>query len=919
LFISKKIPVAIMLSSLLSVAGCSSTTITPQPQAAPAFNKVDIQYDKFTLPNGLTVLVHSDHSVPDVFVGVWYKVGSKNEADGKTGFAHLFEHLMFQDTIHRKGEYFVPLEQVGAVGINGTTNLDRTNFYQTVPSNAIDVALWMESDRMAYLGDSIDQAFLDEQRAVVKNEKRQGQLRPGASVYERFLENFYPKGHPYDHTTIGSMEDLDSATLQDVSDWFEKAYGASNAVLVLSGDIDLETAKQKVTYYFADAPAGEPMDKIAQWIPELTTIKRDVIYDKVPTVNLNRIWSLPNNNSQDTTIMELVARTLAGGKNTPLYDLLVDEKDIALGVSAHVQPNDVSSVFSLDIGLKPGADVEQANQLIDQALNDYFLEGPAQEKLDGINLAGEISLLRSMESNQAIGTHLIDGEVHHDNPLFLNTQRAWIQSATPEQVKQTAQKWLDKPYYDIQLMPLPDVKSMNAKVDRSAVPAAGEFTGKVTLPDIQATTLENGLKVVVAQRDNLPLVDVSMQFKTGSLVDEFYAPDTASNAFRLMATGTQQYNMAELSRKLEALGMQFNSGAGTRESGVSWSGLSENLDDTFAIAADIIRHPAYPEAEVSKVLQNIDTAYNAYEQNPMQAASGAYAKAIWGSTHPFGKITTREEAKTLNRGMIQSFYDNEIGPAGATLYLVGDITIENAEKLAKTYFADWQKAPRHPIPDIAAPVSQTDKIILIDAPGAVQSSISAGHILGEFNKNTSAIESLMDAALGAGFNSRLNMNLREDKGWAYGFSGGISNAPDGPRVFTASGTVQADKTAASMLEIQKEISAYISNKPITAAELERDRDSAVYSIPQGFNNNGAILKTLINANLYNLPYRRVETSAERLKAVTAEHIMALANKTYHPDELVWVIVGDLKKIEQDIRDTHLGDVEVWDVYGNKLR
>ncbi|MDC8830229.1 M16 family metallopeptidase [Alteromonas gilva] len=919
MFKSKKIPMAIMLGALFSVAGCSNASLVPQVQATPAFNAVDIQYERFTLANGLTVLVHTDHSVPNVFVGVWYKVGSKNEAEGKTGFAHLFEHLMFQDTIHRQGEYFVPLEQVGAVDINGTTNMDRTNFYQTVPSNAIDVALWMESDRMAYLGDSVDQRFLDEQRAVVKNEKRQGQLRPGANVYERFLENFYPQGHPYDHSTIGSMADLDNATLQDVTDWYEQAYGASNAVLVLSGDIDLETARQKVSYYFGDVPAGEPMDKIEQWIPELTSVKKDVIYDKVPTVNLSRIWPLPNNNSQDTTIMELVARSLAGGKNTPLYDLLVDENDIALGVRAHVQANDVSSTFSLDIALKPDADIKLANQLIDDGLAEYFRRGPGQEKLDGIGLAGEIALLRSMQSNQAIGTHLIDGEVHHNNPLFLNKQRSWIHEATPEQVRKTAQKWLGKPYYDIQLLPQPDVKDIKAKVDRTTIPSAGEFTGKVSLREIQTAMLDNGLKIVVARRDNLPLVDVSMQFSTGSLVDNQYAPDTASNAFRLMTTGTEQYSMAELSRKLDALGMQFNSGAGTRESGVSWNGLSENLDATFALAAHIIRHPAYPEAEVRKVLQNIDTAHEAYEQNPMQAASEVYSKAIWGSTHPFGKITSREEAKTLSREMIQSFYEHEVGPEGATLYLVGDVTLETAEKLANAYFADWRKSSRTKVPEIAPPVSQTGKVILIDAPGAVQSSISAGHIVGKFNQDSSAIESLMDAVLGAGFNSRLNMNLREDKGWAYGFRGGINNAPDRPRVFTASGTVQADKTAASMLEIQKEISAYISDKPVSPAELERVRDAAVYSIPQGFNSNGAILKTLINADLYHLPYRRVETAAERLLAVTADQITSLANKTYRPDDLVWVVVGDLKKIEQDIRDTHLGDVEVWDVYGNKLR
>lgn len=897
-------------------SACTSLVKDP---ATSTFEKIDIQFNKFTLENGLTVIVHSDNSVPNVFVGVWYKVGSKNEVAGKTGFAHLFEHLMFQDTIHREGEYFVPLERVGSVGINGTTNLDRTNFYQTVPSNAIDLALWMESDRMAYLGDSINQSLLDEQRAVVKNEKRQGELRPGANIYERFLQNFYPKGHPYDHTTIGSMDDLNNASLEDVAQWFESAYGASNAVIVLSGDIDLATAKEKVSHFFSDVPAGEPLDKIDQWVPELSTIKRDVIFDKVPTVNLHRTWPLPNSNSKVTTIMELVARSLASGKNTPLYDLLVDEKEVALAVSASVQPNDIASTFSLDMTLKAGTDIDKVNVFIDEVLNSYFDNGPNQQRLEDINLAGDISLLHSMESNEAIGTYLIDGEVHHNNPLFINKQRRWMQEATPALVKDMAKTWLSKPFYEIQVLPLPDIQPMQVAVDRSTLPATGVFTGKVTLPDISEVILDNGLKIVVAQRKSLPLVDISMQFNTGSLVDKLYAPDTASNAFRLLSTGTQKYSMSELSTKMDAVGMQLQSGAGTHKSGVSWNSLTENLDATFSLAAEIIRHPSYPEIEVKKVLANIDTVYDGYEQNPMHSATELYAKAIWGKDHPFGKVITRNEAKTLTRDIIQSFYTNEVSPNKATLYLVGDITSEKAKELGEKYFGDWNKSQRSSIPEVPVAKSLTGKVILIDAPGAVQSSINTGHIVDSFNKNTSAIESLMDAALGSGFNSRLNMNLREDKGWAYGFSAGIGNSPRGSRIFTASGTVQTDKTVASMLEIKQEIEAYISDKPITEEELQRDRDSLVFSIPQGFNSNGAILKSLINADLYQLPYRRVESASQRIKAVTINDIKSQAKKMYEPGSLVWVVVGDLKKIEQNIRDAHLGDVEVWDVYGNKLR
>ncbi|QSX34138.1 insulinase family protein [Shewanella avicenniae] len=887
------------------------------PQHALA--KINIDYQTFTLPNGLTTIVHTDHSVPNIYVGVWYKVGSKNEPEGKTGFAHLFEHLMFQQTIHRDVEYFLPFDKAGAVGMNGTTDQDRTNYYQTVPSNAIDLALWMESDRMGYLGPSITQDLLDEQRAVVKNEKRQGQLSPGAGIYERFLKNFYPKGHPYDHTTIGSMEDLENASLDDVKQWFNDAYGATNAVLVLSGDIDVESAKAKVSHYFSDVPAGKPMDKIDQWIPSLDHIQRDVIYDKVANISLSRVWPLPNSSAKDTTLMELVSRTLAGGKNTPLYDVLVDEKQLAVAVSANVSANDVNSIFSLDVTLKPNADPEQVEQIIDQTLQTFFKKGPEEDQLAAINLGGEISLLRSMESNEAIGSQLIQGMVHHNDPLFVNQQRKWISGADSDEVRKVAKRWLDKPYYEARLLPEPSTSAMTASVDRSKMPAVGEFNGKITMPPIHQAVLANGMKVVVAERHNLPLVDISMQFDTGSLVDQFYAPGTAAQAFGMLTTGTQEYDMGELAKKADSLGVGIVGGAGNQGSGVSWNSLSSTLDDAFALAAEVIRHPTYPQAELNKVIDNIDSSYDSYELEPMRSAAEVYNKAIWGAEHPFGQIVSREQAKQINRDTIKKFHDNEIGPNNATLYLVGDVTLAEATKLANKYFGDWDKVKPTPLPAITAAQGQVGKIILVDAPGAVQSSISVGHTVAAFDKDQAATQMLMDAALGQGFNSRLNMNLREDKGWAYGFGASIKNEPEGERVFTASGTVQTDKTAAAMSEIKREISEYISTKPQTEAELERDKSATVFSIPQGFTNNGAFMKTMINADLYHLPYQRIEGAAARLTEVTLAQSRELAKASYKPDALTWVIVGDLSKIETDIRALKLGPVEVWDVYGNKLR
>ncbi|OFI34290.1 hypothetical protein BFC17_21785 [Alteromonas lipolytica] len=777
----------------------------------------------------------------------------------------------------------------------------------------------MESDRMGYLGESITQNVLDEQRAVVKNEKRQGQLGPEARIYDRFVENFYPPGHPYDHSPIGSMEDLDNATLDDVKQWFKDAYGASNAVLVLSGDITLDEAKQKVAHYFSDVPAGHPMAKIDQWLPDLDSIKRDIIYDKVPYISLKRTWPLPNNSSKDTVLMKLVSRTLAGHKNAPLNRVLVDEKQLASGVSAYVDAYDINSTFSLDIALKPSADLNEVIRLTDELMQSYFAKGPSAEELQSIYLGGEVSLLRAMESNHAIGSQLIDGYVHHGDPLFVNTQRKIISAATPQDIRKVAQKWLAKPYYEIQLLPEPETQPMASQVDRSKMPQAEAFTGKVTMPPIATATLANGMKLVVANRPSLPLIDVSLQFSTGTLADTYYHRGTASKAFSMLTNGTKNYSMSELAAQMDKLSIAVQGGAGTWGSSVNWGGLAEVMDEGFALAAEIVRHPTYPQNEFNQYLSSIDAGYSRYEMEPIRAAGKVYAKALWGADHPFGQITAKTTAKSLTLDDIRAFHDSEITPANATLYMIGDITLEQATELAERHFGDWQAGSAHPLTTIAKAPAPAARVILVDAPGTVQSSIMAGHVVTPFNKETAATEVLMDAALGGGFNSRLNMNLREDKGWAYGFGAGIDNAPHGERLFTASGTVQADKTAAAMTEIKREITEYVTSLPVTRQELERDKATLIYSVPQNYTNNGAFMGAMINADMYDLPYTRVEGTTQRLAAVTREQVIAQAKQTYLPEQMIWVVVGDLALIEDEIRALNFGPVEVWDVYGNKIR
>ncbi|GLK48333.1 peptidase M16 [Brevundimonas intermedia] len=905
-----------VLAALLS-CGVSTAALA---QARPELGQVRIPYETFTLPNGLTTLVYTDHTAPTVFVGVWYRIGSKDEPAGKTGFAHLFEHLMFQPTVHRPTEYFTPLEAVGATDINGSTTADYTNYIQTAPTNALDRALWMEADRMGHLTDGMTQALLDEQRAVVKNEKRQNELGPGQASEAQFLKGYYPAGHPYAHTTIGSMEDLDAATLDDVKAWFDANYGASNAVLVLAGDIDAATAREKVAFYFGGVRQGEPISRPDRWTPSIPDIRRDIVYENIPAAVISRTWPLSNASPRDNTLLQLAARAMAAGRGTPLHDALVEDLQLADDVSASVGESQLASAFTLSVALKPGVTPEAAGAALDRELAKFYAAGPNKDRLDEVVTATDISLLQTMESSAAIGAWLAEGAVTHDDPVYFLKQREWIGDVDAKAVARLTQAVLSRPYYELVQLPTPvPVAAPTVFADPKHMPEPGPADTTIAFPAVAEATLANGLKLVVAHRPNLPIVSASLQFSTGALAEDAYGRGTAGRAFGMLTNGSRRYDAEQLQREATRAGVNITAGAQSRQSAVTWTMLAARLDEGFGFAAEVVRRPTYPQAEIDKALDRVGPQFDAYERNPLQSAAPVYSRAIWGEDHPLGRIGTREDAKAVSRDEIQAFHDREIGPNNATLYLVGDITLDQARTLAQTHFGDWRRITPTPLNERAPATGLPGRIILVDAPGAAQTSVMVGELTTPFVADQAAAGSLADSILGAAFNSRLNMNLREEKGWTYGFTGGVSDTPVGPRTFTASGTVEADRTADAMAEIRKEITAYVTDRPATAEELERERTARVLALPSAFSGNSAFLSAITSAAAYGQPYDRAASSGARLAAVTLDQVQNVARQTYDPARLTWVVVGDLSRIETSVRALNYGSVEVWDVYGHKVR
>ncbi len=889
-------------------------------EVAKLFEQVKLSYEVFTLENGLTVLVYPDHKIPEVYVGVYYRVGSKDEPEGKSGFAHLYEHLMFQGTANAPGEYFSYLNKIGASGPNGTTSTERTNYYQVVPTGSLDAILWLESDRMANITTGITQQQLDSQRGVVKNEKRQSE--ESSKGYDLFTKNFYPKGHPYDHSPIGSMEDLDRATLDDVHQWFKDYYGANNAVLVLAGDIDVETAKQKAAHYFSDVKPGKKIARVEEMIPELTTSRQVVAYDKVSTTSVTRTWPIPSSSQKDHVLLDFVASTIAGEKESPLSKLLVDELQYVKGISLNVDGGEISGDITLRYSLRPEANVtvQQVNKIIDEELQKFFKQGPDAGLLETKLLNSDAATIRSMKATKGLAIHLTESLLTHDDPEFFRTARGWLAKATPSELKAVAKKWLDQPYLEIVTHPEPKTKMLTKVVDRSQLPETKPSVAQVKFPEFQQTTLDNGLKLVVVQQKGIPMVDVIFQVQTGIASDHNYSKGTASRAFGMLTKASKDYDEVELVRAQQQLATGFSAQAGEYTSSFSFNALTPYLEDAFELAAEVLKHPVYPQKELDKELENIDSHFDQVEKNPSNASSALFNMALWGKDHTMGKITNRQEAKAgVSRDMVLKFHQNEIGANNTTVYMMGDITLEQARQLLNKNFGDWHKVSPSQTEPVAKPESMTGKVILIDTPHAPSATIVAGHMIDKFDKTTSEAITLANGPLGGTFESRINMNLRESKGWSYGARTSINRNPHYEQIFSLNTQVQIDKVVESIDEINKEMKAYVTDKPITLAELDKLKLAWTQSFPSQFSDEKSYMDSALRSESFGLPFDYAASYVDRLNAVTLEQAQQLSKSTIKPNQLVWMIIGDLSQFESKIRAMNLGDVEVWDSYGNKIR
>ena len=888
-------------------------------QASLIDNLPEIEYNSFKLENGLTVVVHEDRKVPMVAVNVWYHVGSKNEKIGKTGFAHLFEHLMFNGTENYNSEYFEPFEKIGSTDQNGTTNSDRTNYFQNVPTNALDLALWMESDRMGHLLGVVDQEKLDEQRGVVQNEKRQGENQPYGKAFSRISESAFPKGHPYSWSVIGSMEDLDAASLEDVQNWFKTYYGPNNAVLALAGDIDLETAKEKVKKYFGDIPAGPPLIKPDIWIAKRSEEKRDVMYDNVPQARIYKSWNVPPRDTEAAAHFDLASDILVGGKNSPLYKELVYEKQVATSVSSFYYDREIAGMFFVIVDVASGEDPLEVENAMDDVLEIFIKKGPNPKLLKAEKTKTLAGFIRGIQRIGGFGGKsdlLATCQTYTGDPGCYRKNAEYLDSVTPAKMKATFSKWIDDTPYVLTILPNEKLGVDQSDIDRSqGIPFPTEKVS-FKFPTLQTATLSNGSKIVLAKRTGDPLVEMNFQFSFGYAQENNNELGYTNFMMDMLNEGTKKYSALEFDEMLDSLGSNLGFGSGLDSSFVTVSSLKGSLSETLDLAKEAIINPIFSQNEIDRIQKQTLASIVQEENRPASIAYRNIGKLMYGEDHPYGKPLTGSGVSStiskITRDDIIAIHRRAINPKNLTFAVAGDIELNELVNLLEDKFGNWSstsKSGLKKLNNVSLPNSRV--VYLIDKPNAQQSYIVAGQLLPPTATDEEIKISYMNYAIGGSFTSRLNMNLREDKSWSYGVRTRLADAK-GQRAMLVTAPVQTDKTSESIIEIIKEYDAYLNDAPISDEELAKAKASKTLRLPGQFETLGALKSGVSGIVTYNrdLDYlNKLPMILDKPKLIDIQNI---AQNYIKPNQWIWLIVGDLKKIEQPIRNLELGKVTVLD-------
>jgi zinc protease len=913
---------------LLLLAQSMTAYAQAKQSGASGASAPKIAFEKYVLSNGLQVMLHVDRKLPIVHVNEWFHVGSKNERIGRSGFAHLFEHMMFQGSKNADKDYFKFVERAGANlfegGVNGTTNWDRTNYFATVPSANLENLLWLESDRLATLTDALTKEKLDNQRDVVKNERRQGlENQPYGRAFKLMFENLYPHRHPYSNDVIGSHEDLTAASADDVKDFFKTYYTPNNLSLVIAGDFDPAEAKRLVEKYFGPIPAGPALDQPPKWIPTLDGERVIEVKERAPQERVYFTWPTPAYFDQGDAELELASTILTDGLSSRLNKALVYDKQVCSDVVSLQFSRELGSNFIIWATARPGSPLSEAERIVTDEIARLAKDGPTAAELNRAKTKWEFGYITGLERIGGFGGKadlLNQYNTFFGDPNKFEADLARHRDATIDGVRAAVAKNLDtRSRLVVRFHPETSGRESQAALDRSKEPPLGADR-PFNAPEVKTAKLENGMDILVVERNDLPKVVATLATRAGSVADPAGKDGLADMTNAAMKRGTKTRTALEIADGLGDLGAAIGGGTGRENSTLSVETLKRNLAPALAILADVAQNPAFPDAEVERERKQRLDALSQESQDANAIAARVGPMLAFGATHPYGRPLRGLPAtiQQITRDDLARFHATYWKPASSALIFAGDITLKEAAELARQNFGAWSGGAA-PATEIPAPhPTGQGKIYLIDRQDAAQTVVAQMLPGPPRVSNDYYSLNLADAVWGGGFGTRLNLNLREDKGYSYGvFSFPILYSKAG--VWSAQGGVQTDKTKESVVEFIKELKFIAGEKPITDEELAMAKANRVRGYAQQFESLNRIAGQIVSLWIQGLPMTELQRETTELDKTTLEAVNSTARKYAAPAASSLLLVGDLSKIEQGVRQLNLGEIVILDAEGKPVK
>jgi zinc protease len=940
--------VAILTLLSFAVISCGDKSKNEKEESA----KLSLEFEKYELENGLDVVLHQDKSDPIVSLAIQYGVGSNREKTGRTGFAHLFEHMLFQESENvPQDQFFKKIQDAGGT-LNGGTWKDGTIYYEVVPKNAMETVMWLESDRMGYLINTVTESAFYNQQEVVQNEKRQRvDNNPYGHVNWVLDKNLYPEGHPYNWQVIGELVDLQSATVEDVREFYDRFYGPNNATLVLAGDFEKEEAKAMIEKYFGEIKRRQEVPKLEPQPVTIAETKRLYHEDNFASApRLDMVWPTVEQYTEDAYALDFLAEIFSRGKKAPLYKVLVKEKDLTARTIAYNNSQEIAGEFHIIITANSGVDLDEVETGINEAFTLFETEGVTDRDIERIKAGLETDFYNGISSVLGKSFQLAQYNVFAGDPGFIEQDIENIKKVTKEDVMRVYEKYIKgKPFIMTSFVPKGQIEliaenSTKAPVveeeikenvtktieesneeivktpssfDRSVEPKQGPAP-ELNIPTSWTAELSNGIEVYGIEQNEIPTVNFSLVIEGGHLLDDKDKNGVANLMTDIMMEGTANKTPEQLEEEIEMLGASINMYTTNESIVIRGNTLTRNFDRTMKLIEEILLEPRWDEEEFARIKTKTINDIKRAESNPNAVASKVYNKILYGEDHIFSYPTsgTEESVEAITIGDLKAFYEKNFSPSVSTFHVVGKIdketAINNLKGLEERWAAKEVTIPEYPVANTRDKAS----LYFVDIPNAKQSVINIGYIaLPRTDKDFYPAE-VMNYKLGGSFSGNVNLILREEKGYTYGARTNFSGSKI-PGTFTASSSVRTNTTGESVQIFKDQIAKYKDG--ISPEDLEFTKNALIKSNARRFETQFSLLGMLQEMSSYDLPADYIANEEDVIRGMTLEQHKALANKYLDESKMAYLVVGDAATQFAQFKEMDFDEVKLLSKDGEEVK